>query len=414
MLNKDKLKGFAVGMIFAVLLCSTVTFAESVERNLKAFYNGIKLVINGQEITPKDANGNIVEPFIVDGTTYLPVRAVASALNLPVDWDGNTNTVYLGEKPLNTTQKSDFTVDASTISSFSSTTLAKAGVVPIKGDAVNFFVAQNCTSDVLSAYSDNYSPDGTLQTIIIGEKTAAEFLSSDAINRLGSIYAFADKAKKSGFADKEEIKKAINENWDGFCNQFQSEAEYQNYLKVNFVTEDTLRNLLSSNQLATLYLENEIEKANNKNYSVNELYDYYTSEYVHVKHILVSDEATAKEVISKLNGGADFSSLVKEYGTDPGQGENGYVFTKNEMVKEFEDASFALKENTYTKEAVKTAYGYHIIYRYPIKKEYVSENFDEIKRAVITSTIDEFYTNTLKEYTISYTDEYNKYISTIK
>ena len=42
-----------------------------------------------------DANGNYVEPFIIDGTTYLPVRGIASALGLNVGWDGATKTVLL-------------------------------------------------------------------------------------------------------------------------------------------------------------------------------------------------------------------------------------------------------------------------------------------------------------------------------
>ena len=46
---------------------------------------------------PKDANGNTVEPFIIDGTTYLPVRAVSNALGLNVGWDDATSTVSLGE-----------------------------------------------------------------------------------------------------------------------------------------------------------------------------------------------------------------------------------------------------------------------------------------------------------------------------
>ena len=57
----------------------------------------IKLVVDGAPVTPKDAAGNAVEPFSCNGTTYLPVRAVASALGKEVTWDGNTNTVYIGD-----------------------------------------------------------------------------------------------------------------------------------------------------------------------------------------------------------------------------------------------------------------------------------------------------------------------------
>ncbi len=58
-------------------------------------YNDIKITLNGEAMTPTDANGAAVEPFIIDGTTYLPVRAVANALGLTVSWDGETKTVLL-------------------------------------------------------------------------------------------------------------------------------------------------------------------------------------------------------------------------------------------------------------------------------------------------------------------------------
>lgn len=63
-----------------------------------AAYRNISIVINGEKISPKDVAGNTVEPFIIDGTTYLPVRAISEALALYVQWDGNTNTVILSTK----------------------------------------------------------------------------------------------------------------------------------------------------------------------------------------------------------------------------------------------------------------------------------------------------------------------------
>lgn len=41
-----------------------------------------------------------MEPFILDGTTYLPVRAVAGALGLGVGWDDATSTVTLPAEQL--------------------------------------------------------------------------------------------------------------------------------------------------------------------------------------------------------------------------------------------------------------------------------------------------------------------------
>lgn len=94
----DKLKGFALG-VAACLVVSTLTipsFAASVKKQLTAYYNDIKLIINGETVTPKDVNGTVVEPFVIDGTTYLPVRAVAEALGQNVSWDGVTHSVIIG------------------------------------------------------------------------------------------------------------------------------------------------------------------------------------------------------------------------------------------------------------------------------------------------------------------------------
>lgn len=61
-------------------------------------YNDIKITLDGKNVIPVDGNGQPVEPFIISGTTYLPVRGVASVLGLQVDWDGNSNTVILNTK----------------------------------------------------------------------------------------------------------------------------------------------------------------------------------------------------------------------------------------------------------------------------------------------------------------------------
>lgn len=73
--------------------------AGKMYKNITVQYDNIKLVIDGVTITPKDANGTVVEPFIYNGTTYLPVRAVGNAIGKQVSWDGKTKTVYLGEAP---------------------------------------------------------------------------------------------------------------------------------------------------------------------------------------------------------------------------------------------------------------------------------------------------------------------------
>lgn len=93
---KGQWKGFVSGLAVATLVfgLGAPALAATV-RQLNASYSGIKITMDGKEIVPTDASGAVVEPFAVDGTTYLPVRAVANAMGLDVTWDGQTQTVKL-------------------------------------------------------------------------------------------------------------------------------------------------------------------------------------------------------------------------------------------------------------------------------------------------------------------------------
>ena len=94
---KKRLQGLIAGVLIGTMLTSGMVFAKQISETIDAVYMNVKLVIDGEEITPKDATGNIVEPFIYNGTTYLPVRAIGEAFDKDVHWDGETATVYVGD-----------------------------------------------------------------------------------------------------------------------------------------------------------------------------------------------------------------------------------------------------------------------------------------------------------------------------
>ena len=99
MKNKEKIRVFISGFIVAALIFGLTvgTFASSLSETIEVVYNNIKLVIDGQNIKfGKDTAGNQIEPFIYNGTTYLPVRTVGEAIGKDVDWDSKTNTIYIG------------------------------------------------------------------------------------------------------------------------------------------------------------------------------------------------------------------------------------------------------------------------------------------------------------------------------
>lgn len=94
-MKKTKLRGFVCCALVSVLVFSSAAVSFAGTSKIDATYNNIKISVNGEIVTPKDAAGNTVEPFIHNGTTYLPVRAVSSVLGNDVSWDNATKTVSI-------------------------------------------------------------------------------------------------------------------------------------------------------------------------------------------------------------------------------------------------------------------------------------------------------------------------------
>ena len=109
---------------------------------------------------------------------------------------------------------------------------------------------------------------------------------------------------------------------------------------------------------------------------------------VDARHILVDSEDKAKEVIEKINKGDDFAKLAVEYSNDPGSkadgGKLGY-FSKGQMVKEFEDAAFALKKGEVSK-PVKSKFGWHVI-KVEDRRAKPLPTFEEVKGQIVNSLV---------------------------
>ena len=93
---KQRFQGIIIGIIIGVLFTSGMAFAKQMEETIKVTYDNIKILINGTEYAPTDVVGNVVEPFIYNGTTYVPIRAISQAFGRKVDWDANSNSVEIG------------------------------------------------------------------------------------------------------------------------------------------------------------------------------------------------------------------------------------------------------------------------------------------------------------------------------
>jgi peptidyl-prolyl cis-trans isomerase C len=99
------------------------------------------------------------------------------------------------------------------------------------------------------------------------------------------------------------------------------------------------------------------------------------------RHILVKEEADARQIIVDLDAGGDFAAIVKEKSEDTGTKDQGGELDWSEAegyVQPFGEALKALKKGERTKEPVKTTYGYHIIELEDVKSVPFPE-FDQVK-----------------------------------
>lgn len=140
-----------------------------------------------------------------------------------------------------------------------------------------------------------------------------------------------------------------------------------------------------------------------QNYYNSHLDQYRTPERVHARHILLATtgksdaekaqiKAKADDLLKQLRAGADFAALAQKNSEDPGSaakgGDLGWV-VRGQMVKEFEDATFALQPKQISN-LITTQYGYHIIQvleREPAHLKTLAEVKPEIENTLRSQTV---------------------------
>lgn len=89
----QRMKDVCFGATVAALVMSAApaAYAKVANMDIPVMFHNIKIVVDGEELRTDK------EPFIYEGTTYLPVRAVGEAVGKTVTWDAASKTVVLGE-----------------------------------------------------------------------------------------------------------------------------------------------------------------------------------------------------------------------------------------------------------------------------------------------------------------------------
>lgn len=187
-MKKERMKGFVAGLLVAVLALGLIGTAAATigKRTVEVDYTDIKIELNGEKVTPVDANGNAVEPFAINGTTYLPVRAVSNALGLDVGWDGATSTVKLAGGAENSNNLLAFYK------------ALEEGFTTLE-DNFNWILSGTITSESLS----EIVPEGAYEQYV--GKTMLEATKMLIEEDVSVVDVFYDLSKEAGYLDDEDL-----------------------------------------------------------------------------------------------------------------------------------------------------------------------------------------------------------------
>lgn len=120
--------------------------------------------------------------------------------------------------------------------------------------------------------------------------------------------------------------------------------------------------------LRSLYVDQQIA-ANVTDEAVRGVYDQHIASLPAVqerrlRHILVTDEGEAREIIAALQEGQPFAELAEKRSTDPVSrakgGDLGFV-AEGQIMPEVEAAAASLEAGEFTQTPIKTAFGFHVV-----------------------------------------------------
>lgn len=244
-------------------------------------------------------------------------------------------------------------------------------------------IPKDAYKDEMSFYSSMLASQQQLKPSIVNMMIQDKLISNDM------------KKNNVKVDDKE-----INEKFLQYIQQFGGEEKFDKMLDDYNMSSDKFKETIKKDQIYQKHRAWFEENNPVSDEEVNKYFEDNKDNLIQVKasHILVEDEKTANEVKEKLDNGEDFADLAKKYSKDTANaakgGELGY-FNKSQMVKEFSDKAFSMKEGEVS-EPVKTSYGYHII-KVEDKKDSAKDLKEDISKTLNDKKYSEYLTKLFNE-----------------
>ncbi len=343
-----------------MIISSFTVYAE----NINVHINSVNLTVNNNAVS-----GNNV---LYNDRTYVPLRVISEMLDKDVSWNNDTKTVGIN--------------DINGIK-FKGKVIGLAGDLNVYSDEYKLF------EEIIKAEKKGLIEEGQFTEEEIKAHTELEIKNTKALEIL---------LKEQGYEFEENFSENFDSSYESANQYYMSQGLGENgFLQIiefmGYTYDSYKLKSFNDRMYSDFTLKNSISFTEEK---MKEYYDnndfMFKKDLVKAKHILImtenkTEEETeelkkkAEDILKRLKNGEDFDALMNEFSEDPGSKTNpeGYLFGEGEMVKEFEEASFALKNPGDLSDVVKSSYGFHII---KLVDKYDMLPFDDIStKNLITS-----------------------------
>lgn len=248
--------------------------------------------------------------------------------------------------------------------------------------------------DRIATLEDGTQPVATIE----GETFTADFLYEKMKDKFSVSYLLDyidDAILKEKYEENDEMIDEIKKTADEYISYYEQYGyTEESFLSQNgFKDKDAFLDYLKIDYRRKLYYEDYL-KSQISDEDIQKYYDEDVFGDINTQHILVktSDDmseedakAKAEEIIGKLNDGKTWEEVQEEYKDVITFEDLKYVAFNASYESAFMDALVKLDENSYTKEPVKTTYGYHVIYRFDQKEK---ASLEDLKDSIIETLSD--------------------------
>lgn len=249
----------------------------------------------------------------------------------------------------------------------------------ILGIVVTTIVARLMWPDRIAKLKDGTEPVVTIDgTIISADDLYEEMKSTYSISQL--LNNVDDLILTDLYKEDDKMTEKVKSQAEYYLNIYKNNYGYteEQFLEANgFNSYDDFTDYLKLSYRRDKYAEDYIKK----NITDKDIEKYYNDNVygsINCQHILVatSDDVTeedakkkAEEIIKKINDGTSWEDVKKEYKDSTTFEDLGYQEWNASLEESFLTALKELKDNSFSKEPVKTSYGYHVIYRLDQKEK---------------------------------------------